>query len=803
MYSQSLRSPSAAAALLAAVLCFVWLLGLESAVVHAATPTPKVSVMVQPDGTRFGALQSGDGWRTVLGQPIVFNGGNKTWYYAVPGEYGGLVPGIKAVGTVPLVSAAPDTRPQAAAAASRTIQGRVYPAAVKPAFGIHNILTILVNFSDRKVTYGRPAFETMLFGKNNHSMVDYYNEVSYGQFGVSPGPAGVRGWYTAPYKHDDVKVGDLVVAAIKAADEEGVNFAPYDQDGDCLLDTVNIVHQGSSTDDFYDLMTMGWTLERAYNDGWSTFPTYVTRTPCAKGGFIRANDFFITPERLDTDMSTVGASTHEYGHKLGLIDLYDPDYDSLGADMWSLMASGDHRNIHLEGDLPSHLDPWSKMKLGWVKPTKITSAIPSTYTIYPAESRPSVYQFGDGDPTTATGEYYLVENRQMLGFDSALWGSGLLIWHIDESKDFNNDQCYPGGPSCVDHHYRVSVVQADGVWALERNWFPQYDATPFPGKTGKTSFNDDTNPSARYFSGERSGIRISSIAVSGLNITATMALGALVPRVDMSYSSSGTGKGTVTFSPAGSFASCPGSCINSFPAGTVVTMSAAPAPGSVFAGWSGACSGTGSCTVTTAPDQMVVAIFTSIPASSAVLSYTASGTGSGTVSFGPAGSLASCSRSCANSFAVGNHVTLRATPASGSVFNGWSGAGCSGTGSCNIRMSEARSVTAKFSVLPLYPLSYFKLGTGTGTVGFAWDGNTASCASSCTKSYVVGTKVTLKAVPGAGSAFAGWSGPVCSGKVDTCTLAISLAQYVTASFAPLRASANLQPAGLAGGRSIQ
>src|SRR2546428_11910417 len=53
-----------------------------------------------------------------------------------------------------------------------------------------------------------------------------------------------------------------------------------------------------------------------------------------------------------------------------------------------------------------------------------------------------------------------------------------------------------------------------------------------------------------------------------------------------------------------------------------------------------------------------------------------------------------CGATCSASFASGTSVTLTATPASGSVFTGWSGAGCSGTGSCVVTMSAAQSVTA-------------------------------------------------------------------------------------------------------------
>ena len=74
------------------------------------------------------------------------------------------------------------------------------------------------------------------------------------------------------------------------------------------------------------------------------------------------------------------------------------------------------------------------------------------------------------------------------------------------------------------------------------------------------------------------------------------------------------------------------------------------------------------------------------------LAVVRAGTGSGTVTSTPAG--ITCGTSCAASYASGTGVTLTAAAASGSTFGGWSGGGCSGTGSCNVTLSAATTVTA-------------------------------------------------------------------------------------------------------------
>jgi uncharacterized repeat protein (TIGR02543 family) len=76
----------------------------------------------------------------------------------------------------------------------------------------------------------------------------------------------------------------------------------------------------------------------------------------------------------------------------------------------------------------------------------------------------------------------------------------------------------------------------------------------------------------------------------------------------LTVTKAGTGAGTVTSSPAG--ISCGATCSASFASGTSVTLTAAAASGSTFAGWSGACTGTGTCTVSMTAARTVTATFT-------------------------------------------------------------------------------------------------------------------------------------------------------------------------------------------------
>src|SRR5437762_3001867 len=171
----------------------------------------------------------------------------------------------------------------------------------------------------------------------------------------------------------------------------------------------------------------------------------------------------------------------------------------------------------------------------------------------------------------------------------------------------------------------------------------------------------------------------------------------------------GSGAGAVTSTPSG--ISCGASCSASFLSGTSVVLTANPDATSVFTGWSGGgCSGTDPCTVTVTAATTVTATFA--PQGFA-LTVTPSGTGTGTVTSTPAG--IDCGATCSASYPSDTPVTLTATPAVGSVFTGWSGGGCTGSGPCVVTVTAATTVTATFT-LQNFTLTVAPSGTGVGTV---------------------------------------------------------------------------------------
>ena len=249
----------------------------------------------------------------------------------------------------------------------------------------------------------------------------------------------------------------------------------------------------------------------------------------------------------------------------------------------------------------------------------------------------------------------------------------------------------------------------------------------------------------------------------------------------LSLTLSGTGVGSVSSTPAG--VSCGATCSAGFDAPTVVTLSATAASGSAFAGWSGACSGTGVCTVTMTQARAASARFVLLQY---VLAVEKTGTGTGTVSSSPVG--LACGATCSAAFDFGTQVTLSALPTADSLFAGWTGA-CSGTGDCTLGINAAKSAAAAF-VKRKYVVSLTRTGPGTVVSMPA----RLYCGNACDDTFDAGTLLSLTATPDAGAAFTGWSGG-CTGTAVSCAVTVDGAKTISAHFVRLENTASVTLAG--------
>jgi len=370
-------------------------------------------------------------------------------------------------------------------------------------------LIILCDFDDMRYTDGFQAepsdFENLLFsdGVNEPgSMTDYYFETSYGQALLL---GQVTQWYRMPelyayYVDGQRGFGDYPQNAQRMAEDAvlladpDVDFSLYDNSGNGEVDALFIVHAGPGYEDTGNtnyIHSHAWVTSHYMPiDG-----VYVYR-------------YSTEPEETGSgQLITIGVFCHEYGHVLGLPDLYDYDYDSNGVGMWSLMAGGSWGG---GGAVPVHFDAWSKYSLGWVTPTFVEDWLIGEQ-IDAVEFSPDVYQLAAGGvPFT---EYFLVENRRQALVDVSVPGDGLVIYHVDENTPNNNNQA----------HYKVAVEQADGDFDLENNNGAD-SGDPWPGYTDNRTFDDFSVPNSWYYYAGASEIAVANISDSDSTMYADLSV---------------------------------------------------------------------------------------------------------------------------------------------------------------------------------------------------------------------------------------------------------------------------------------
>ncbi len=290
----------------------------------------------------------------------------------------------------------------------------------------------------------------------------------------------------------------------------------------------------------------------------------------------------------------------------------------------------------------------------------------------------------------------------------------------------------------------------------------------------------------------RRSLRIVSYPIMSLLVGVAIAGcdGTTTPQYQLSVAGAGTGSGSVASGSTGidcdiAAGVTSNTCSEVYDDGAQVTLTATPDAASTFDGWSGACSGTGTCQVTMSQARSVTATFELIPEYD--LTVNGAGTGDGSVTSDVAGisctvTAGAASGDCTESYLDGTAVTLTATSDAGSRFVSWSG-DCTGSATCQVTMSQARTVTATFEAQ--HELTVAGGGTGNGIVtsdvaGISCTLTAGVASDDCSEPYDEGTAVELTAAADAGSRFDSWSG-ACSGS-GTCQVTMDQARAVTATF---------------------
>lgn len=399
---------------------------------------------------------------------------------------------------------------------------RQVDATAAPTAGGFKILALLVKFSDHNSAVAPAFFDSLLFDSSGSSTVKhYFNEISNTQIDlVTVNLPSSLGWNTAPqtyayyvngqngtggYPHNSQKLIEDLVDLVNPT----VNFSNYDNDADGFVDCLLVIHSGTGAE-------MSGNSNDIWSHKWGISPKLVDG--------VRVSTYTVQPEfwTAPGDM-TIGVYSHELCHGFGLPDLYDtytPNGNSFGAGKWCVMAYGCWNGPSGRGGSPSHPCAWSRIHMGLASASVVSSNI-TARTIQPVETGGTIYRLwtsgGGGN------EHFLVENRQKSGYDSYLPASGLLIWHIDDSKGDNGSAWYPGLDST--QHYLVALEQADGLYHLEHASNYGDGADPFPGTGNKVTFSTATSPNSNSYLNGSTPVAVTNISTSGSNIIADLIVG--------------------------------------------------------------------------------------------------------------------------------------------------------------------------------------------------------------------------------------------------------------------------------------
>lgn len=377
-------------------------------------------------------------------------------------------------------------------------------AKASPAYtGTKKGLLILAQFPDKKFesSHNLALYKQIVNGQDysdaslgfRGSVRDYFHDQSDGQFDFDidvVGPVTVSknyAYYGGNNLYgDDNHPEEMVAEACKLADAT-VNFKDYDWDGDGEVDQIFVVYAGhgeASWDDEDTIWPHAWTLEDAAD---------ITLTLDG----VRINSYACSCELgSDGKIDGIGTICHEFSHCFGLMDMYDTSYSgNFGMCSWSLMDSGGYNS---NGFVPAGYTSFEKMSVGWKQPIEMTGDM-EVQNLKPYSDGGEAYILYN---EANRNEFFLLENRQNVGWDEGLEDNGLLAIHVDYDAGV---WAYNEVNTTVDtysgnNHQRCTVIPADGVYDSE--WYEGIEyfygsGDPFKQATA-TSLTNSTKYASLY-----------------------------------------------------------------------------------------------------------------------------------------------------------------------------------------------------------------------------------------------------------------------------------------------------------------
>ena len=338
------------------------------------------------------------------------------------------------------------------------------------------------------------------------SCKQYYQDQSNGKYTphfdvigpvVLPQTQAFYGTDAVGVSGDDQYIADFVIDACKGAQQLGVNFANYDQDNDGNVDLVYILYAGHGQADggaSTCIWPHAWDMQSALYFGNTKQTEFFVKTnsmgqissqnlPVLDGKTILRYACSNELVYRSNARTSIGTICHEFGHVLGLADLYRTD----GTDSkevpgsWALMSNGNYLN---NGNTPPNLSAWEKYFLGWVEPDMLVKNgainLPADGKTYKMLNRTSIVP---NEGALSTDTIYYFENRQKSGWDTYLPGWGMLVWRVV----YDADEWYYNTPNNTTTRFMLVTANGSTPYTNNLSGGKRLDV-PFPGSWEVTEY---------------------------------------------------------------------------------------------------------------------------------------------------------------------------------------------------------------------------------------------------------------------------------------------------------------------------
>ena len=378
----------------------------------------------------------------------------------------------------------------------RRAKARQAVAAHKPLYDYNNFkgLILLIEYNDcpfsrddiaqliddmaNKENYS--GYDNSTHGRFTGSVRDYFYDNSMGLFSPQFDVVGPIKINHSQYDFEgSTNAPDITLHAIEAADSL-VDFSQYDGDNDGTVDMVYFIFAGLGANWTGNDSRLLWphasSIYRRNSWNWAVQcdSVYLGRYACS-------TELYGTKSQSIPD--GIGTICHEFSHVLGVMDLYDTDYEGSGGQSahpstWSIMAGGSYQNY---SRTPVGYNAYERITMGFATPTVISEE--GSYSLPAIGTSNMSYRIN----SPVKKEYFLFENRQKTTkWDRYLPGHGMLAYRVDStSADVWRNNAANNNPK---HNYFV-LLRAGGANGIEAR-----SSDPFPGTGGVTLLNNSTSP---------------------------------------------------------------------------------------------------------------------------------------------------------------------------------------------------------------------------------------------------------------------------------------------------------------------